>query len=170
MSLVGCSKLATESSEEMATPEKPSIIFILADDIGFNDLSVNGQQSFDTPNLDALAAEGVNFTNFYAGSEVCGPSRSVLMTCQHNGRTPVRANFMTIKQPDGSKQFKGRSFYPEEVLVSEVLKDAGYRTDIVGKWGLGEIDDTGHPNKQGFDYFYGYLNHVHAHNPHQKFC
>ncbi|WP_181898330.1 arylsulfatase [Alteromonas aestuariivivens] len=144
--------------------EKPNLVFILADDIGFNDLSVNGQLHFRTPNLDQLAAQGTRFTNFYAGSAVCAPSRSVLMTGQHSGRTPVRANFMTLTDEQGNETYKGRSFEPEEILVSEVLKDAGYQTGLVGKWGLGEANDSGHPNKQGFDYFFGFLNHVHAHN------
>ena len=156
---------AQPSNERVSAQAKqPNIVFILADDIGFGDLGVNGQKSFTTPNLDELSNKGLRFTNFYAGSAVCGPSRSVLMTGQHNGRTPVRANYMAITQDDGSVVTKGRSFLPEEKIVPEMLKEAGYQTGLVGKWGLGEIDDTGHPNKKGFDYFYGYLNHVHAHN------
>ncbi|GEA12235.1 arylsulfatase [Alteromonas sp. KUL49] len=174
--LFGCSQVEVNSqditsqietnNESETSKEPPNIIFILADDIGYSDLSINGQSNFSTPNLDALANEGINFTNFYSGSAVCAPSRSVLLTGLHSGRTPVRANFMTIPSVDvnGKPTFKSKSFDDETVLVSEVLQDAGYTTGIVGKWGLGEIDDSGHPNKQGFDYFFGYLNHVHAHN------
>ncbi|AWB66303.1 N-acetylgalactosamine-6-sulfatase [Saccharobesus litoralis] len=161
--------VAKPTTLAQAEAKQPNIIFILADDIGYADLSTNGQKHFSTPKLDTMAEQGLKFTNFYAGSAVCAPSRSVLMTGMHNGRTPVRANYMTIPQEDGSNVYQGRSFKNDEVLVSEVLKDAGYTTGVVGKWGLGEAHDEGHPNKQGFDYFYGYLNHVHAHNHYTHF-
>ncbi|EWH09810.1 N-acetylgalactosamine 6-sulfate sulfatase (GALNS) [Catenovulum agarivorans DS-2] len=144
--------------------DKPNIVLILADDIGFSDIGINGQKNFTTPNLDKMAEQGINFSQFYAGSAVCAPSRSVLLTGQHSGRTPIKANYMAIPQQDGSMLYQGGTFTPEQKIVSEVLKDAGYTTGIVGKWGLGEAEDTGHPNRKGFDYFFGYLNHVHAHN------
>jgi arylsulfatase A-like enzyme len=135
---------------------KPNIIFILADDLGYGDLSCYGQQKFKTPAIDRLAAEGTRFTQYYAGSTVCAPSRSVLMTGQHTGHTRIRGN---ARYP----------LLPEDVTVAEALKSAGYRTGLIGKWGLGEAGTTGIPNRQGFDYFYGYLNQRHAHNYYPTF-
>jgi arylsulfatase A-like enzyme len=135
---------------------KPNIIFILADDLGYGDLSCYGQRKFKTPAIDRLAAEGTRFTQYYAGSTVCAPSRSVLMTGRHTGHTRIRGN---ARYP----------LLPEDVTVAEVLKSAGYRTGLIGKWGLGEAGTTGIPNRQGFDYFYGYLNQRHAHNYYPTF-
>lgn len=129
----------------------PNIIFILADDLGYGDVGCYGQKQIATPHLDALAAGGMRFTQCYAGSTVCAPSRSVLMTGQHTGHTQVRGNALVPLRP-------------EDVTVAEVLKTAGYRTGLIGKWGLGEPESTGVPNRQGFDYFFGYLNQKHAHN------
>lgn len=138
---------------------KPNIIFILADDLGYGDLGCYGQRVIKTPRLDQMAAEGIRFTNFYAGNTVCAPSRSVLMTGQHMGHTHVRGNA-------GAEQFK-QALRDQDVTVAEVLKSANYQTALCGKWGLGDDRDgarTGLPNRQGFDYFYGYLNQTHAHN------
>jgi len=135
---------------------KPNIIFIHADDLGYGDLSCYGQRKFKTPNIDRLAAEGMRFTQYYAGSTVCAPSRSALMTGQHTGHTRIRGN---ARHP----------LLPEDVTVAEVLKATGYRTALIGKWGLGEAGTTGVPNRQGFDYFYGYLNQRHAHNYYPTF-
>jgi arylsulfatase A-like enzyme len=135
---------------------RPNIILILADDLGYGDLSCYGQKNIKTPAIDRLAAEGVRFTQYYAGSTVCAPSRSVLMTGQHTGHTRIRGN---ARYP----------LLPEDVTVAEVLKSAGYHTGLIGKWGLGEAGTTGIPNRQGFDYFYGYLNQRHAHNYYPTF-
>src|SRR5215471_21211026 len=135
---------------------KPNIIFIQADDLGYGDLSCYGQRKFKTPNVDRLAAEGLRFTQYYAGSTVCAPSRSALMTGQHTGHTRIRGN---ARHP----------LLPEDVTVAEVLKSAKYKTALIGKWGLGEAGTTGVPNKQGFDYFFGYLNQRHAHNYYPTF-
>jgi arylsulfatase A-like enzyme len=138
---------------------KPNIIFIHADDLGYGDLSCYGQQKFKTPNIDRLASEGARFTQYYAGSTVCAPSRSALMTGQHTGHTRIRGN---ARHP----------LLPEDVTVAEVLKSApggGYKTGLIGKWGLGEAGTTGVPTKQGFDYFFGYLNQRHAHNYYPTF-
>ncbi|MGE0126986.1 MAG: arylsulfatase [Blastocatellales bacterium] len=135
---------------------KPNIIFIQADDLGYGDLSCYGQQKFKTPNIDSLAAEGLRFTQYYAGSTVCAPSRSALMTGQHTGHTRIRGN---ARHP----------LLPEDVTVAEVMKSAGYKTGLIGKWGLGEAGTAGVPNKQGFDYFFGYLNQRHAHNYYPAF-
>lgn len=129
---------------------KPNIVFIMADDLGYGDLSCYGQKKFATPRLDRMAAEGTRFTQYYAGSTVCAPSRSVLMTGLHTGHTRIRGN---ARHP----------LLPEDVTVAEVLKAAGYATGIMGKWGLGEDGSTGVPNRQGFDEWFGYLNQAHAH-------
>ena len=129
----------------------PNIVFILADDLGYGDLGCYGQKLIQTPHLDALAASGLRFTQCYAGSTVCAPSRAVLMTGMHSGHAQVRGNKLVPLRP-------------EDRTVAEVLKAAGYRTGLVGKWGLGEPESTGIPNRKGFDYFFGYLNQVHAHN------
>ena len=130
---------------------KPSLVFILADDLGYGDLGSYGQRVIRTPNLDRMAAEGVRFTDAYAGSTVCAPSRCALMTGLHTGHCRIRGNALVPLQP-------------EDVTVAELLKGAGYTTGIVGKWGLGEPDSTGTPNRQGFDYWFGYLNQNHAHD------
>jgi arylsulfatase A-like enzyme len=140
-----------------AAVPKPNIIFILADDLGYGDLGCYGQKLIQTPHLDRMAADGMKFTQFYAGSTVCAPSRSVLMTGQHTGRTRVRGN----ASPEGAGPQMLRA---QDVTVAEVLKGAGYTTGLIGKWGLGMPGDEGVPNRQGFDYFFGYLSQHHAHN------
>ena len=139
-----------------AAERSPNLVFILADDLGYGDLGCYGQQLIQTPRLDQMAAEGMRFTDFYAGSTVCAPSRSVLMTGQHLGHCHVRGNSggMMLRQ----------SLRGEDVTVAEALKSSGYATALVGKWGLGEVEQPGHPLRQGFDHFFGYLNQVHAHN------
>jgi arylsulfatase A-like enzyme len=134
-----------------AQEQHPNIIFFLADDLGYGHLGSYGQKEIMTPRLDTMAGEGIRFTNAYAGSSVCAPSRSTLMTGQHTGHTRIRDNdFIPL--------------LPEDFTVAEVLKRAGYTTGLIGKWGLGEFASSGVPNAQGFDYFYGYLNQNHAHN------
>lgn len=146
-------------------PTKPNIIFMLTDDLGYGDLGCYGQKIIKTPRLDQMAAEGMRFTDFYAGNTVCAPSRSVLMTGQHMGHTHVRGN---AGGPDMSKQ----SLRDEDVTVAEVLQSAGYLTALSGKWGLGDEATGGRsglPRRQGFDFAYGYLNQVHAHNYYPEF-
>ena len=140
---------------------KPNLIFIMADDLGYGDLGCFGQKLIKTPRLDEMAKEGMKFTRFYSGSTVCAPSRSVLMTGQHMGHTHVRGN--------AGGDMTRQSLRDEDVTVAEVLKKAKYSTALIGKWGLGEIGQEGHPLGQGFDYFYGYLNQVHAHNFYPEF-
>lgn len=142
--------------------EQPNIIFIMADDLGYGDLGCYGQTIIKTPRLDQMAAEGMRFTQFYSGCPVCAPSRSVLMTGQHTGHTHVRGNAGTT---DTSIQ----SLRDQDVTVAEILKQRNYSTALIGKWGLGEVDQPGFPLRQGFDYFYGYLNQVHAHNYYPTF-
>ena len=142
--------------------EQPNIIFIMADDLGYGDLGCYGQTIIKTPRLDQMAAEGMRFTQFYSGYPVCAPSRSVLMTGQHTGHTHVRGNAGTT---DTSIQ----SLRDQDVTVAEILKQRNYSTALIGKWGVGEVDQPGFPLRQGFDYFYGYLNQVHAHNYYPTF-
>ena len=142
--------LCLHSVSAYALP-KPSIIFILADDLGYGDLGCYGQTKIKTPNLDKLAAEGMRFTSFYAGSTVCAPSRCALMTGRHTGHAMIRGNATVALRA-------------QDLTVAEVLKEAGYRTALIGKWGLGNPDTTGLPQKKGFDEFLGYLDQVHAHD------
>jgi arylsulfatase A-like enzyme len=132
-------------------PPRPNIVFILADDLGYGDLGCYGQKLIQTPHIDRLASEGVRFTQAYAGSTVCAPSRAALITGQHTGHTRIRGN---LRIPRSA----------EDPSVAEVLQSAGYRTALFGKWGLGEAGTTGVPTRKGFDSFYGYLNQGHAHN------
>ncbi len=141
-----------EKSKENKQQLRPNIIYILADDLGYGDLGCYGQKMIKTPNIDKLAEEGVRFTAHYAGSTVCAPSRSVLMTGLHTGHTTVRGND------------EGRSLLASDTTVAALLKNAGYTTGMIGKWGLGEMDTPGNPLKQGFDYYFGYLNQIRAHN------
>lgn len=129
--------------------DKPNIVYILADDLGYGDLSCYGQERFKTPNIDRLAGEGLLFTQHYSGSTVCAPSRSALMTGLHTGHTPIRGN----KSNPEEGQFPIKA---EVVTAAEILKNAGYATGAFGKWGLGFVGTEGDPNKQGFDEFYGY--------------
>lgn len=156
----GCSEGRKRGGAE-SSAAKPNIIFIMADDMGYADLGCYGQKHIQTPNIDRLAEEGMRFTDCYAGSTVCAPCRSVLMTGQHTGHTRVRGN----KGKFGAGPEKNRvALKPEDVTVAEVLKKAGYATGITGKWGLGEPDTTGVPTRQGFDEWFGYLNQKNAHS------
>src|SRR5215213_8873584 len=140
----GSSAVAPQAS----TP--PNVLLIQADDLGYGDLSAYGQARFETPALDRLAREGIRFTQYYAGSTVCAPSRTTLMTGLHTGHTWIRGN--------GDIPLR-----LEDVTIAEVLREAGYRTAVIGKWGLGVPGTTGQPDRQGFDYAFGFLDHRHAH-------
>ncbi len=145
---------AAASAAALAQAQKrpPNIIWFMYDDLGSAGLGCFGQQKVLTPHSDRLATQGTRFTACYAGGSVCAPSRSVLMTGQHLGHTPVRANAMTVP------------FEAGDVTVAEVLKKAGYTTGGFGKWGLGDANTTGTPTRQGFDEFFGYLHQTQAHN------
>jgi arylsulfatase A-like enzyme len=152
----------TKPKTDSPKANKPNIIFILADDLGYGDLSCQGQTKFQTPNIDQLAKEGMTFTQHYAGSTVCSPSRSVLLTGQHTGHTPIRGN-----KRDGNK---GNWPLPEEALtVAEILQQNGYVTGAFGKWGLGYPGSSGDPNKKGFSEFFGYNDQTLAHNYYPAF-
>ncbi|HET8737888.1 MAG TPA: arylsulfatase [Pricia sp.] len=139
----------TASQQATDSTAKPNIIYILADDLGYGDLSCYGQQKFNTPNIDSLAAQGMLFTQHYSGSTVCAPSRSALMTGMHTGHTVVRGNKEI--QPEGQYPIPDGTY-----TLAEVLKKAGYATGAFGKWGLGYPGSEGNPLNQGFDTFYGY--------------
>lgn len=146
-SLSACQGLPDSTSE--ARKNRPNIIYILADDLGYGDLSCYGQELFSTPHIDQLALDGMRFTQHYSGSTVCAPSRSTLMTGQHTGHTFIR----------GNKEVKPEGQYPlpaESFTLAEALKEVGYSTGAFGKWGLGYPGSEGDPNQQGFDVFYGY--------------
>lgn len=144
------------SNSQADEPRLPNIVFIMADDLGYGDLGCYGQKRIQTPNIDSLSREGMQFSDFYAGSTVCAPSRCVLMTGYHTGHCFIRGN--------GKDNLR-----PEDVTVAEVLKKAGYVTGMFGKWGLGHEGSTGLPTRQGFDEFFGYLDQHHAHNYYPTF-
>lgn len=161
VALAGCNQLSSRNAAK-AGVKKPNIIFVLADDLGYGDLGCYGQRQIRTPNIDRMADEGMRFTDHYAGSTVCAPSRCSLMTGLHTGHTYVRGNREI--QPMGQLPL------PEDtVTLPKVLKRAGYTTALIGKWGLGGPGSTGTPNNQGFDFFFGYLCQRHAHNYYPEF-
>ncbi len=151
--LGGCGAGQASGSQEAAPP---NIIYILADDLGYGDLACYGQEKFETPNLDQMAAEGIRFTRHYSGSTVCAPSRSVLMTGLHTGHTSIRGNMEV--QPEGQAPLPG-----SVLTLAEMLQSAGYVTGAFGKWGLGFPGSEGDPIKQGFDTFFGYNCQRYAH-------
>ena len=139
--------------------ERPNLVWIMADDLGYGEVGCYGQRVIQTPRLDRMAAEGMRFTQFYAGATVCAPSRSVLMTGLHQGHTRVRGN----AGPDNPA---AQALQAGDFTVAALLQSAGHRTALIGKWGLGDVGpaESGLPRKQGFDEFFGYLNQRHAHN------
>ncbi|MEI5983653.1 UNVERIFIED_CONTAM: Arsa [Trichonephila clavipes] len=134
---------------QVQAQQKPNIVLILADDLGIGDIGPYGQQKISTPNLDKLADAGMKFSNFYAGTSVCAPSRSSLMTGQHTGHTYVRGNKEI--EPEGQEPLADsiRTF-------AMILQEHGYKTGAFGKWGLGMVGTSGDPNRKGFDEFFGY--------------
>ncbi|NBA88922.1 sulfatase-like hydrolase/transferase [Emticicia sp. CRIBPO] len=139
-------------SFKKATPTRqPNIIYVMADDLGYGDLSCYGQKRYQTPNLDKMAKEGIRFTDFHSGSTVCAPSRCALMTGKSMGNAYIRGN--------GEIPLRDEDF-----TMAEYFKQNGYRTGMFGKWGLGLADNAGSPEKQGWDEFLGYTHHVHAHH------
>lgn len=148
--LVACAqkKQVTTSFEE--DKNRPNIIYILADDMGYGDVGAYGQTKIKTPNLDKMASDGIRFTNHYSGQTVCSPSRCSLMTGKHMGNASVTRN--------------GQLMNPDDVTIAELLKPAGYKTAIIGKWGLSEgVTSENSPNQQGFDHYFGFDNQGFAH-------
>jgi arylsulfatase A len=148
--LLGCQQKETEDT-------LPNIVYFIADDLGYGDLSCLGQEKFSTPNIDRLARDGMLFTQHYSGSTVCAPSRSALMTGQHTGHTPIRGNKSV--SPEGQWPISDATF-----TLAELLQQKGYVTGGFGKWGLGGPGTEGDPVFQGFDVFFGYNCQGKAHN------
>jgi len=143
---------------EKPKPMKPNIIFILADDLGYGDVGYNGQSKIKTPNIDQMAREGMIFPQHYCGTAVCGPSRAALMTGIHTAHATVR------ELSEWSLNGKPADLIATDITVAKELKRAGYKTGIIGKWGLDEGGTTGNTRAQGFDYFYGFKTHREAHH------
>jgi arylsulfatase A len=149
-----------------AAADRPNVVFILADDLGWGDLGCYGQTRIRTPAIDRLAAEGMRFTQAYAGNAVCAPSRCCLMTGKHPGHAHVRDN----RQWKPEQQWSGQiPLPPDAVTLPKLFKATGYATGAMGKWGLGSSENTGDPAKQGVDYFFGYYCQAHAHNHYQQY-
>ncbi len=152
----------------------PNIIYFLADDLGYAELGCYGQKWIKTPNIDGLAAEGIRFTQHYSGNAVCAPSRCNLMTGKHPGHAYIRNNGdpreRRGKGTAADGYFPGQNPIPDsEVTIAEMLKQKGYATAAIGKWGLGYEGSSGDPNRQGFDLFYGFICQRHAHNHYPRF-
>ncbi len=156
---------------------KPNIIYILADDLGYGELGVYGQEKIQTPNIDALAKEGMLFTQHFSGAPVCAPSRYMLLTGKHAGHARIRGNdewasrgdVWNYKKAVNDPNLEGqRPILNSTVTLGEILQKAGYKTAIVGKWGLGAPLTEGIPNKNGFDFFYGYNCQRQAHQLYPK--
>ena len=173
-SRLACPAIATIAflisiSAGQAAERLPNIVYILADDLGYAELGCYGQQKIRTPHIDQLAAEGIRFTQHYCGNAVCAPSRCVLMTGKHPGHAFIRSN-RSVWPPDDVKdkygmEFPGQQPIPDaELTIGELLKQKGYATAAIGKWGLGHFGTTGDPNQQGFDLFFGYNCQAHAHS------
>ncbi len=152
---------------ERPADRPPNIIFILADDLGYGELGSYGQELIRTPNIDRLAEQGLRFTQHYSGSPVCAPSRAVLLTGLHTGHAYIRDNDEMPERGDvwHDLTLEGQRPLPAGTYtVGTLLKDAGYVTGAIGKWGLGGPASSGEPNRQGFDHWYGYLCQRIAHN------
>ncbi len=147
----------TRAGPAAAADPPPNVVLILADDLGYGDLGCYGQAKIKTPHLDRLAADGLRFTQFYAGSTVCAPSRCALLTGLHTGHAFVRGNKNLPRA--GNLPLR-----PADVTLAELLQQRRYATAVVGKWGLGETGTTGAPAKKGFAHSFGYLDHRHAHD------
>ncbi|MGN6368169.1 MAG: arylsulfatase [Phycisphaerae bacterium] len=155
--VAGCHK--TEEGGQLREAEhgsgRPNIVFVLADDLGYGDLGCYGQKQIQTPHVDALAREGMKFTDAYA-APVCAPSRCTLLTGFSTGHCLVRGNAKV-------------NLRPQDLTVEELLKQLGYYTWAAGKWGLGSAGSSGDPTHKGFDYFFGFVDQTHAHNSYPDF-
>ena len=142
--------------------KKPNVIYILCDDLGYGEVGYNGQQLIKTPELDDLANKGMKFTDHYCGNAVCAPSRASLLMGKHPGHAYIRSN--SPGYPDGQTPIPA-----ESETLGKLMQRAGYKTACIGKWGLGSFNNSGNPNKQGFDLFYGYTDQRKAHNYYPKY-
>ncbi len=141
----------------LGADDKPNVVFIVADDLGYREIGSFGQKLIRTPNLDRLAAQGMRLTQHYSGNAVCAPSRCVLMTGKHPGHAYIRDN--RSMKPEGQEPIPA-----SEVTLAELLREQGYATGAFGKWGLGGPGSTGQPLEQGFQRFFGYNCQAHAHS------
>ena len=163
--LVAC-LLATSLSAGICFAQKPNIVFILADDLGYGELGCYGQDKIRTPHIDRLATEGICLMQHYSGAPVCAPARCVFLTGQHLGHAQVRGN----RDSGNGRIFPGQWPLTDEVVtLAESLQQAGYATGGFGKWGLGPSNTSGSPCKQGFDHFYGYNCQRNAHSYYPPF-
>ncbi|EAZ79713.1 arylsulfatase [Algoriphagus machipongonensis] len=165
ITVFACSK--PEVEEQKSAQSKPNIIYILADDLGYADIGAYGSQKIETPNIDALAKEGMMFTQHYTGAPVCAPARYMLMTGRHAGHSYIRGNdpwrergegdVWDFEQMENDSTLEGQRPLPEGTkLFPSQLQKAGYKTGMIGKWGLGAPQTNSIPTKMGFDFFYGY--------------
>lgn len=161
------------NSQKQTVEKSPNFIFILADDLGYGEIGVQGQKWIETPNIDQLAREGMILTDHYSGAPVCAPARAVLMTGLHTGNNPVRGNSEWRERGDvwdfkamfENSNLEGQRPMPDSIVtVASIFKSQGYKTGMVGKWGLGAPNTSSIPNKKGFDFFYGYNCQRQAHN------
>ncbi len=159
--LITCtSKPGTQEGAREVIPDRPNVVFILVDDVGYGDIGCFGQEKIQTPAIDQLAEEGIRFTESYAGSTVCAPTRSALMQGLHTGHTRVRGNMINDYR---------ESLREGDYTVAMMFQETGYKTGLFGKWGLGLHNQYGIPNHMGFDAFFGYLNQRHAHCQYPEF-
>ena len=170
MLLFGCGLLASAAVQAQEA-QKPNIIYIMCDDLGYADLGCYGQQYISTPNLDRMAQEGMRFTQAYAGSPVSAPSRACFMTGQHTGHTKVRGN--KEYWPNSGWVYYGNNqeykvagqepYDPDHIILPEIMKDNGYTTGMFGKWAGGYEGSVSTPDKRGIDRYYGYICQFQAH-------
>ena len=170
--------LSSFAEENGANKKKPNIIYILADDLGISELGCYGQQLIETPNIDRLSQEGMTFSNHYSGTAVSAPSRCVLFTGLHTGHAYIRGNDEMASRGNvwnhkavlADSTLEGQRPVPAEtVMIPAVMKQAGYTTACIGKWGLGYPGSASTPNKMGFDFFYGYNCQREAHTYYPPF-
>lgn len=152
----GGAALSLLSAQPKRSVRKPNIIYILSDDFGYADAGCYGQKDIETPHIDRMAADGMRFLDHYAGSALCAPSRCSLLTGMHTGHTPIKSNEDVLLRP-------------QDVTFASMLRDAGYATGCIGKWGIGHPPPPGDPRRNGFDYFFGFLSMWHAHNYYPEF-
>ena len=160
--------LAVAGSAQQA---KPNIIYIMCDDMGYGDLGCYGQPFIHTPNIDRMAAEGMRFTQAYAGSPVSAPSRASLMTGQHSGHCEVRGNkeywrnasIVMYGENEDYSRVGQHPYDPNHIILPEIMKDNGYTTGMFGKWAGGYEGSVSTPDKRGIDEFFGYICQFQAH-------
>jgi len=161
LSTIAACLLSVTACSETKVKQPPNIIYILADDLGYNEVGVYGQTKIRTPNIDAIATSGIKFTQHYSGSPVCAPARSTFIEGKHTGKSTVRGNYSKGAWTEELGQFP----LPADTrTIGNMFQEQGYKTALIGKWGLGGPGSTGLPNKLGFDHFFGYLDQKRAHN------